>query len=150
MIELKNAYHCVYKIRYHMILCVKYRRKLLLNRDIIEALQKICIEISDRYWFEFEAIGTDGDHVHLFVGAAPRYAPSRIMQIIKSIMARELFNHYPDTKKQLWGSEFWSDGGYIGTVGNAVTAEIIKNYIETQGTAEEREDYTQMKLYEFD
>jgi putative transposase len=45
-------------------------------------------------------------------------------------MARELFNRYPEIKKQLWCSEFWSDGGYIGTVGD-VTAEIIKNYIET-------------------
>ena len=133
-----------------MVLCVKYRRKLLLNRDIVEALQKICVEISDRYWFEFKAIGTDGDHVHLFLGTAPRYSSSRIMQIIKSITARELFNRYPEIKKQLWGSEFWSDGGYIGTVGDAVTAEIIKNYIETQGTVEERENYTQMKLYEFD
>ena len=114
MVELRNACHCVYKIRYHMVLCVKYRRKLLLDQDIIEALRNICLEISDRYWFEFEAIGTDGDHVPLFVGAAPRYAPSRIMQIIKSIMARELFNRYPAIKKQLWGSEFWSDGGYIG------------------------------------
>ena len=117
-----------------MVLCVKYGRKLLLNRDIIEALQNICLEISERYWFEFKAIGTDGDHVHLFVGAAPRYSPSRIMQIIKRIMARELFNRYHEIKKQLWSSEFWSDGGYIGTVGDAVTAEIIKNYIETPGT----------------
>ena len=121
-----------------------------MNRDIIEALQNICLEISERYWFEFTAIGTDGDHVHLFLGAVPRYSPSRIMQIIKSITARELFNRHPAIKKQLWGSEFWSDGGYIGTVGDAVTAEIIKNYIETQGTLKEREDYTQMKLYEFD
>src|SRR5512136_1008206 len=150
MVELRNACQCVYKIRYHMVLCVKYRRKLLLNRDIIETLLKICVEIGERYWFEFEAIGTDGDHVHLFLGAAPRYSPSRIMQIIKSITARELFNRYPEIKKQLWGSEFWSDGGYIGTVGDAVTAEIIKNYIETQGTLEERENYSQMKLYEFD
>ena len=80
MVELRNSCHCVYKIRYHMVLCVKYRRKLLLDRDNIEALQQICGEISDRYWFEFKAIGTDGDHVHLFVGAAPRYAPSRIIR----------------------------------------------------------------------
>ena len=87
---------------------------MLLNRDIIEALQNICVEISNRYWFEFKAIGTDGDHVHLFLGAAQRYATSRIMQIIKSIMARELFNRYPEIKKQLWGSEFWSDEDTLG------------------------------------
>jgi REP-associated tyrosine transposase len=65
-------------------------------------------------------------------------------------MARELFNRYQEIKKQLWGSEFWSDGGYIGTVGYAITAEIIKNYIETQGTVEELEAYTHKKLCEFD
>jgi REP-associated tyrosine transposase len=67
------------------------------------------------------------------VGAAPRYAPSRIMQTIKSIMARELFNLYPDIKKQLMGSEFWSDGGYIMTVGYAITVEIIKNILKHRG-----------------
>jgi putative transposase len=63
-----------------MVLCVKYRRKLLLNRDILEASQKICVEISDRYWFEFKAIGTDGDHGHLFLGAAPRYCSIAILR----------------------------------------------------------------------
>ncbi len=74
----------------------------------------------------------------------------RGMQIIKSITARELFKQYPEIKKQLWGGEFWSDGGYIGTVGDGVTAEIIRNYIETQGTHEEKESYEQMKLFEFE
>ena len=37
----------------------------------------------------------------------------------------------------------------LGRFGDALTAEIIKNYIETQGTEEEREAYTQIKLYEF-
>ncbi|MDO9097785.1 MAG: IS200/IS605 family transposase, partial [Candidatus Methanoperedens sp.] len=30
MVELKRASHCVYKIRYHMVLSIKYRKKLLL------------------------------------------------------------------------------------------------------------------------
>ena len=71
------------------------------------------------------------------------------MQTIKSITARELFKRYPEIKKQLWGGEFWSDGGYIGTVGDGITTEIIRNYIETQGTPEEKEHYAQMKLFEF-
>jgi len=71
------------------------------------------------------------------------------MQTIKSITARELFKRYPEIKKQLLGGEFWSDGGYIGTVGDGITTEIIRNYIEPQGTPEEKEDYAQMKLFEF-
>lgn len=72
------------------------------------------------------------------------------MQIIKSITAREIFKKYPEIKKVLWGSEFWSDGGYIGTVGDGILSDIILNYIETQGTNEEKEGSKQMSLLEFD
>jgi len=50
------------------------------------------------------------------------------MQIIKSITARKIFKKYPEIRKQLWGGEFWSDGGYIGTVGDRTTSDTIKNY----------------------
>ncbi len=149
MVKLESACHSVYKIRYHMVFCVKYRKKLLYDKDRIEFLKYICSEIEQRYSFVFDAIGTDGDHVHVFVGAAPRYAPSKIMQIIKSIVARELFKRFPDIKKQLWGGHFWSEGGYIGTVGDGVTSEIVKEYINNQGAKEERKSFAQLKLFDF-
>ena len=67
---------------------MKYRKNLLLGTELLNFLEKVCFEISERYYFEFDAIGSDGDHVHLFVGAEPKYFPSKIMQIIKSITAR--------------------------------------------------------------
>jgi len=149
MIELKSASHCVYKIRYHMVFCVKYRKKLLYNEDMIEFIKFICSEIGQRYSIVFDTIGTDRDHVHVFVGAAPKYSPSKVMQIIKSIIARELFKQYPDIKKQLWGGHFWSEGGYIGTVGDNVTSEIVREYIDNQGTKDEREGHAQLKLIDF-
>jgi putative transposase len=101
--ELKHANHCVYKIRYHMVFCVKYRKKLLSDTEIVNFLKNVCFEINERYCFEFDAIGSDGDHVHLFVGAEPKYSPSKVMQIIKSITARQIFKQYPEIRKQLWG-----------------------------------------------
>ncbi len=86
MLELQHANHCVYKIRYHMVFCVKYRKKLLSN---------------SRYWFQFDTIGTDGDHVHLFVGAEPKYALSKVMQIIKSITTKQMFKAFPEIRKEL-------------------------------------------------
>jgi putative transposase len=47
------------------------------------------------------------------VGAPPKESPSKIMQIIKSISAREMFKRFPEIRKMLRGGEFWSDGGYI-------------------------------------
>jgi REP-associated tyrosine transposase len=61
-----------------MVLSLKYRRKLLQDNDRINHIKSICSEIGERYWFDFDAIGTDGDHVHVFVGAAPKYSPSRV------------------------------------------------------------------------
>ena len=122
---------------------------MLLDDSRISYFKDTLFEIGKRYWFVFDAIGSDGNHVHVFVGAAPRYSPSHVMQIIKSISARELFKQYPEIRKELWGGEFWSDGGYIATVGEGVTEEIIRHYIEKQGTKEEKEDYKQMKLMSF-
>jgi len=149
MIELKKASHCAYKIRYHMVFSIKYRRKLLQDADHISYIKYICYEIGKRYYFEFDAIGTDGDHVHIFVGAAPRYSPSKVMQIVKSITAIEFFKKFPEVKKQLLGGEFWSDGGYIGTVSDGIIADTIRNYVENQGTPEEKEAYKQMNLLDF-
>jgi putative transposase len=128
---------------------MKYRKNLL-NNAVLNFLKNICSAIAERYCFEFDAIGCDGDHLHLFVGAEPKYSPSRVMQIIKSITARKIFKEYPEIRKQLWGGELWSDGGYIGTVGDGTTSDIIKNYVKNQGNKEEKEAYKQMKIIDFE
>ena len=143
--DLVRASHCVFKVRYHMVLCVKYR-KWLVRDDVEVFLRDVLLGISARYGFLLDSIGCDGNHIHVFVGAAPRYSPSNVMQILKSISARRLFEEFPDFRKTLWGAEFWNDGGYIATVGEGVTEEIIKRYIEKQGSKEEKEDFKQMKL----
>lgn len=130
-----------------MVFCIKYRKQLLKIEERCVFLKRILLETAERYEFKIEEMGTDGDHVHVFVGAAPRYAPSRVMQILKSITAREIFKAFPEIKKQLWGGEFWSDGGYIGTVGDGVTSEIVKRYVREQGSAEEKKRVRQIKLF---
>ena len=85
----------------------------------------------------------------MVVGAEPKYSPSKVMQIIKSITARQIFKQYPEIKKQLCGGELWSDGAYIGTIGDGTTSDVIKNYVENQGNKEEKEAYQQMKILDF-
>jgi REP element-mobilizing transposase RayT len=52
-------------------------------------LKEIIRDISERYWFEIDEIGTDWYHVHIFVWASPKISPSKIMQTLKSITAGE-------------------------------------------------------------
>ncbi|MEM9536219.1 MAG: IS200/IS605 family transposase [Cyanobacteria bacterium P01_E01_bin.45] len=124
--------------------CVKYRRKLLKSKERYDYLKYILKEIGERYSFELEEMGTDGDHIHVFVGAAPKYAPSRAVQILKSISAREMLKEFPEIRKPLWGGGFWSDGGYIGTVGGGLTGEIVKRYGREQGSRETQESEEQV------
>ncbi|MFM7425956.1 MAG: IS200/IS605 family transposase [Elainella sp.] len=145
--KVQRASHCVYQIRYHMVFCVKYRRSLLVVEERCEYLKQVLREIGERYWFELEEMGTDGDPVYVFVGAAPKYSPSRVMQVLKSISAREMFTRFPELRKQLWGGEFWSDGGYIGTVGDGVNSEIVRRYIQEQGSEEEKVRVKQLRLF---
>ena len=63
MVELESANHCVYKIRYHVVLCVKYRKKLLYDSDKIEFIKLTLSEIGQRYSIVFDTIGADGDHL---------------------------------------------------------------------------------------
>ena len=92
------------------------------------------MEISKRYEINFLEIGTDNDHVHFLVQSVPTYSPKKIVQIIKSITAREIFAACPEVKKKLWGGEFWSDGYFVNTVGKHGNEEVIKKYIQSQGS----------------
>ena len=133
MFELKHACHKVYIIKYHMMFIIKYRKDLFLDEKYVLCIKEILQDLEKRYFLYTETIGFDKDHVHFLMQAAPRYSPSRIVQVVKSVTARELFKRFPELKEELWGGEFWSDGGYIGTVGEGTNADIIRNYITKQG-----------------
>ncbi len=97
----------------------------------------MCLEIAKRYEVHFLEIGTDKDHVHFLVQSVPMYQPKKIVQIIKSITAREIFARVPEVKKQLWGGEFWSDGYYIATIGKHGSEDVVRTYVKKQGQAKD-------------
>jgi putative transposase len=90
-----------------------------------------------------EALTVQADHVHLFVSCPPRDAPARVMNVVKSITARELYAEFPRLRRSHWGGKLWADGYYVGSAGDHVTSDLIKRYIEYQLT----EDSGQGKLF---
>ena len=109
MSEYKHKRHNVSVILYHMVCPTKYRR-VVFSDEVDNELREVCMEITKRYEISFIEIGVDKDHVHFLIQSVPMYSPGRIVQIIKSITAREIFKRVPSVKKQLWGGEFWEDG----------------------------------------
>ncbi len=93
-------------------------------------------------------IGTDDDHVHFLVQSVPIISPKRIVQTIKSIIAREIFKKHPEVKKLLWGGKFWTSGYYVSTVGLYAGEEVIKNYIKEQGKDYKQIHFSQPTLFD--
>ena len=119
---------------YHLVFPLKYRKKLI-TEEIGEGLKQICLEISDRYEVSFIEIGYESDHVHFLVQSVPNYSVSQMVRMLKSITAKRLFKKFPQIKKKLWGGNFWTSGYYANTVGQYANEEVIKKYIEQQGSS---------------
>ena len=123
---------------YHLVFPAKYRRAVF-ETDVDTVLRDICLDIEDRYEIKFLEIGTDEDHVHFMVQSVPMYSVKKIVQMIKSITAREIFRRCPKVKQQLWGGEFWTDGYFASTVGKHGDETKIGKYVKNQG-----KQYTQL------
>jgi REP element-mobilizing transposase RayT len=69
------------------------------------------------------------------------YSPTRIVQTVKSVTAREVFAKASEVKKKLWGGEFWGKGYFVNTVGQHGSEKVIAEYVKGQG---EGRDYCQL------
>lgn len=128
--------HNVSVLLYHFVLPAKYR-KVVFSEEVDNKLKEICLEIYKRYEIYFLEIGTDKDHVHFLVQSVPMYSATKIVTIIKSITAREIFKNHPEVKEQLWGGEFWSDGYFVNTVSKFGNENTITEYVRKQGNTRE-------------
>jgi|SRR6516225_1238831 REP element-mobilizing transposase RayT len=102
MSEYIHKSHNVTVLLYHLVFPAKYRRAVFDDR-VDEVLKEVCLEIAKRYQMKFLEIGTDKDHVHFLVQSVPTYSVTRIVTILKSVTAREIFRRCPHVKKTLWG-----------------------------------------------
>lgn len=125
---VKRASHCVYDTRYHLVWAPKYR-KWVLQGVIRQRVKELFQEIAGHHGFEIEEMAGDKDRVHLFLSFPPKYSIGQMVGLMKAVSAKEIREEFPEVRKQLWGGEFWEDGYFARTVGDKVTAEVIKKYI---------------------
>ncbi len=122
---------------YHLVFPAKYRRAVF-DDAIDRELKAVCLQIEARYQIKFLEIGTGKDHVHFLVQSVPTYSVTKLVTLIKSLTAREIFKRCPHVKKQLWGGEFWTDGYFASTVGKHGDEQMISNYVKNQGNEYEK------------
>jgi putative transposase len=131
---------------YHFVCPVKYRRKVFTS-EVRATLKEICGGISEGYEVYFIEIGTDEDHVHFLIQSVPMLSAKQIIQMVKSITARELFRSHPQIKKMLWGGNFWTSGYYVSTVGVYANENTIRRYVHNQSQEYEQIDRNQLSLF---
>jgi putative transposase len=130
--EYIHRSHNVSVLLYHFVCSAKYRR-VVFSEAVDGTLKDVCLEISKRYPMHFLEIGTDRNHVHFLLQSIPTQSPTRIITVIKSITAREIFRRHPEVKKQLWGGEFWTDGYFVHSVSKFGDEAAIARYVQEQG-----------------
>ncbi len=129
--ELRGNNHSVFSIHFHLILVVKYRKKVIDER-ISERLKEIFEYIQDNYNIALEEWNHDIDHVHVLFRSEPNSNVSKFINAYKSASSRLIKKEYPSIRSRLYKEAFWSQSFCLISTGGA-NIETIKKYIESQG-----------------
>ena len=130
MRTLAKNRHCVHSLIYHVILVVKYRRKVF-SSEIQDFLKLTIEKISSNNSIEVIEIGCDKDHVHFLIKTQPTTLLTRYINTIKTISSREIRRNFPETKEKLWGKSFWSPSYFLATSGY-VSIDTLEEYLRLQ------------------
>ena len=128
---LESNNHSVFSMHFHLVLVVKYRRKVI-NDDISKRLREIFEYIAPNYNISIEEWNHDIDHVHVLFKAEPNSELSKFLNAYKSASSRLIKKEYPEIRQKLWKEYFWSKSFCLITTGG-VTIDVIKEYIKSQG-----------------
>ena len=129
--KLDSNNHSVFLLHYHLVMCIKYRRKVIDN-SISNRLKEIFVDIAPNYGVELLEWNHDIDHVYLLFKAKPNTEISKLLNAYKSASSRRIKNEFPSIRKYLWKEYFWSKSYCLVTTGGA-SLEVVKQYIENQG-----------------
>jgi putative transposase len=119
---------CVYSLKYHLVWCPKYRRKVLVG-EIANELRSLLYQKAQELDVTIETLEIMPDHVHLFIESDPTEAPQRLANQFKGFTSRILRQKFPQLRSRL--PSMWSRSYYVGSVGH-VSEETVKRYIEMQ------------------
>lgn len=129
--KLDSNNHSVFSLSYHLVLVIKYRRRVI-NNETSEKAKQMFIDIGSKYHITLLEWNHDQDHVHMLFKAHPKTELSKFINAYKSASSRIIKKEFPHVKKQLWKEYFWSRSFCLLTTGGA-PVDVVRKYIENQG-----------------
>lgn len=128
--QLDNNAHSVFSLNYHLVLVVKYRRKVF-NNSISDRAKEIFEYIAPKYNITLQEWSYDKDYINILFKAHPKTEISKFINAYKSASSRLLKKEFPEIRQKLWKEYFWSQSFCLLAIGNA-PIEVINKYIESQ------------------
>ena len=127
---LKSTAQTRYDLRYHFVFVPRYRKRVLEGKikTRIEGMIRFASQINK--WEIFE-LAVQKDHVHLYIGASPKWAPSEIMKVVKGGTSNKIRELFPELDEVYWGATFWADGFFVKSSGE-VQDKVISEYVRKQ------------------
>lgn len=125
---LKSTAQTKYDLRYHFVFVPRYRKRVLVGRIAkrIEGMIRFCCQIHE---WEIYELAIEKDHVHLYLGAQPKWSPSQIMNSIKGGTSKKIRELFPNLDEVYWGATFWADGFFVKSTG-IITDKVISEYVK--------------------
>ena len=131
--QYRSARKAVFSVKYHVIWCPKYRRRVL-GGAVEVRLKQIINEVVAEFGGMVIEVETMPDHVHLLVEVPPQVAVSKLVQILKGRSSRRLRQEFPHLAPMKC---LWSPSWFVSTVGGA-PLEVVRRYVENQKLAAAR------------
>ncbi len=135
---IRRSSHSVWDCGYHLIWATKRRRRALTNEGERANCERLLRRVAEKYDMFVVAIEVDKDHVHLNVEIPPQLSVGEAVRVFKSLSARHMLKRFPYLRRYFWGAAMWSPSYFVRTIGEGVTAETVRRYIETH---EERSEF---------
>ena len=121
--------HSIFECQYHVVWATKYRKRVLTLPHEREFCEQVLRRTAAEFGMNILSLEVDEDHVHLHIEIPPQRSVGKGIGILKSVSARLMFKRFNYLRKKLWGGEFWGDSYFARTVGDGVTAAMVKRYI---------------------
>ena len=131
IMKLDHNQHSVYLLNYHLVMVVKYRRRVI-NDEISSFLKHQFVKVGESYGVTLQEWNHDVDHVHVLLKATPHTEMAKFLNAFKSSSSRLVKKDFPEVKQYLWKEAFWSQSYCLITTGGA-PLEVVKKYIGDQG-----------------
>jgi putative transposase len=122
--------HSVFECQYHLVWATKYRKRVMTLPHEREYCEKVLRRAAEEYGFKIKVMEVDEDHVHLYIEIPPQCSVGTAVRILKSVSARMMFKRFTYFKKKIWSGKMWGASYFARTIGEGVTAAMVRRYIE--------------------